>query len=93
MAFDWLKNWIIKLFDLPQSPLKREEDEVLVKTLKMISWGKSRQKIYEYWKTNLEDLKNENLLIILEQYAQAKLSLFQEKLSLINGPAASSGVL
>jgi tetratricopeptide (TPR) repeat protein len=78
MAFDWLKNWVIKLFDPPQSPLKREE-EVLIKTLEMISWGKSRQKVYEYWKTNLEDLKNENLLMILEQYAQAKLSSLTKK--------------
>jgi len=94
MILDWLKDWVKGLFDASQSPLEgvdppqppliRGENEVLVKTLKMIFWGKSRQKIYEYWKANLEDLKDENLLITLEKYAQAKLSLFQEKLSLLN---------
>jgi tetratricopeptide (TPR) repeat protein len=72
----------LKSVDPPQPPLKRGENEVLkrgenevlVKSLEMIAAGESRAAIYEYWKANLEDLKDENLLIILEQYAQAKLS-------------------
>jgi tetratricopeptide (TPR) repeat protein len=84
MILERLKNWVKGLFDAsqsplksvdpPQPPLKRGENEVLVKSLEMIAAGESRAVIYEYWKANLEDLKDENLLIILEQYAQAKLS-------------------
>ncbi len=61
-------------FDPPQPPLIRGENEILVKSLEMIAEWESREAIYEYWKANLEGLKNENLLTILEQYAQAKLS-------------------
>jgi tetratricopeptide (TPR) repeat protein len=60
--------------ELTAEALKRGENEVLVKSLEMIAAGESREAIYEYWRANLEDLKNENLLTILEQYVQAKLS-------------------
>ena len=61
-------------FDPPQPPLIRGENEILVKSLEMIAKWESREAICEYWKANLEDLKDENLLTILEQYAQAKFS-------------------
>ncbi|MEB3193401.1 MAG: hypothetical protein VKL42_23920 [Snowella sp.] len=46
----------------------------MVKSLEMIAAGEGREVIYEYWQANLEGLRDENLLMILEQYAQAKLS-------------------